>query len=365
MKNIAARIAVGIMRAVYVPVKLFPRKNKIAILSRQGREKSEDICALEAYLADRYPEITVETLVKMVEGPGYAFHMLRQMLAIATSRVVVIDGYCIAASVLKHKSGTRIVQIWHSSAAIKKFGYQCIDAPSGHSRQMAEVMCMHKNYDYVICPSRATGELFCEGFGVSPDKLRLYGLPRLEKIAKSAHDGEQRPKPQDDDKRKIVLYVPTLRKIRPVDAASLIGAIDSEKYRLVVRLHPLDKVDEEVRSSIDAGEEYSTSGWLDACDYIITDYSALGIEAALYEKPVFYYVYDIEEYQRETGLNINPLEEMSWCASTDAREIAEMIEQEYDFTKLKSFRDKYIEVNPENCTESLAEFIAEMVNGEY
>lgn len=349
------------MRLVYGPIKLFPQKNKIAILSRQSDTKPEDIRALEEYLREKHPELGVTVLVKMVGGAGYAFHMLRQMHAIATSKVVVVDGYCIVASVLKHKKGTKIIQIWHSSAAIKKFGYQCLDLPSGHSSETARVMCMHRNYDYVIAPSRATGSLFCKGFDTSEDKIRLFGLPRLEKMAEAETELVSAARAAMDDDRDIVLYVPTLRKIRPVDVASLAQAIDSDRYRLVVRLHPLDKPAN--GEDIDLGEGYSTSQWLKIADHIITDYSALGIEATLLNKPMYFYVYDIDRYSEETGLNINPLEEMSWCSSVSADDIARMIEGDYDFDKLKSFRDKYIEINPENCIEKLAEFIVETVNG--
>lgn len=348
------------MRLVYGPIKLLPQKNKIAILSRQSEMKSDDIRALEDYLRSEHPEIELEVLVKMVGGAGYAFHMLKQMHAIATSKAVVIDGYCIPASVLKHKTGTKIIQIWHSSAAIKKFGYQCLDKPSGHSSATARVMCMHRNYDYVIAPSIATGKLFCEGFNTSEDKIRLFGLPRLEKLTGS-DDAINTTKASVTDDRKIVLYVPTLRKVRNVDAASLAKAIDSNKFRLVVRLHPLDKV--EYTEGIDFGEEYTTNQWLKIADHIITDYSALGVEASLLSKPLYFYVYDVEAYAEETGLNINPLEEMGWCSSKSADEIARMIETDYDLGKLKTFREKYIEINPENCTEKLAEFIVETVNG--
>ncbi|MDO4177401.1 MAG: CDP-glycerol glycerophosphotransferase family protein [Bacillota bacterium] len=359
--SVAAKLAVGMMRAAYAPIKLFPQKNKIAILSRQSKQKPEDIRALEDYLREKHPELELTVLVKMVGGIGYAFHMLRQMHAIASSKTVVVDGYCIAASVLKHKTGTRIIQIWHSSAAIKKFGYQCLDKPSGHSSETARVMCMHRNYDYVICPSMATGRLFCQGFDTTEDRLRLFGLPRLEKMIEPEEEMVSHAKAEMKDEREIVLYVPTLRKVRPVELAPLAEAIDSDRYRLVVKLHPLDRIlDEE---GVDFGEEYSTGQWLKICDHVITDYSALGVEATLLNKPMYFYVYDIDRYQEETGININPLEEMEWCSSDRAEDIAHMIEGEYDFDRLRAFRDKYIEIDPENCTEKLAEFIVETVNG--
>ena len=48
------------------------------------------------------------------------------MYYLATSKVCVLDGYCIPASILKHKKKLKIIQIWHASGAIKKFGYQIL-----------------------------------------------------------------------------------------------------------------------------------------------------------------------------------------------------------------------------------------------
>ena len=47
----------------------------------------------------------------LVNKIGYVFHMFIQMYHISTSKVVVLDTYCIVASVLKHKKETKIIQI--------------------------------------------------------------------------------------------------------------------------------------------------------------------------------------------------------------------------------------------------------------
>jgi hypothetical protein len=40
--------------------------------------------------------------------------------------------------------------MWHALAAIKKFGYQTIGYPDGLKPKIAKVLCMHKNYHYLI-----------------------------------------------------------------------------------------------------------------------------------------------------------------------------------------------------------------------
>ena len=157
MKQLILKIAVLLLRMVYAPMRLLPVKRRVVIISRQSRKASVDIRLLTDYLRMRYPDLKCKVLVRFIE-PGiggklsYMPHMFVQMYYLATSRLVVLDGYCIVACVLPHRKGTEILQMWHAVAAIKRFGYQSIGYPSGHSRVVAETMRMHRNYDYVLCP---------------------------------------------------------------------------------------------------------------------------------------------------------------------------------------------------------------------
>ena len=49
---------------------------------------------------------------------------------------------------------------------------------------------------------------------------------------------------------------------------------------------------------------------LHVADYIITDYSAIVYEAAITQKPIYFYTYDYEEYQINRGTYIDYMSEM-------------------------------------------------------
>lgn len=363
MRNAAMKLVVGILRIVYCPFKLLQVKNRISFISRQDDNPSMDITMLVNYIADNYPEIQCKVLAKRLEGAGkisYAFHMLSQMKAIATSRVVILDGYCIIASALNHKSETKIVQMWHALAAIKKFGYQILDKPSGRRSDVAEIMCMHKNYDCVLASSQETGTLFCQAFNTSEDKLRLFALPRVDEILREDRElrASIRKEYNIDNDTEVILYAPTFRKGRKIDVEALNRMAKEEGYRLIVKLHPVFN-----DGLACADRKYTSYQWLKACDRIITDYSALGIEAVLTGKPVYYYVYDIDEYVEEVGLNINPETEMASASARSIEELRNILKKEYDFNKAREFKEKYVSVSCENCTELLAEYITAMAIG--
>ena len=43
-------------------------------------------------------------------------------------------------------------------------------------------MCMHKNYDYVLAPSKETAKLYEKAFNVESKKIKYIGMPRIDYI---------------------------------------------------------------------------------------------------------------------------------------------------------------------------------------
>ena len=92
---------------------------------------------------------------------------------------------------------------------------------------------------------------------------------------------------------------------------------------------------------------------------IISDYSSLVTEATLADKPLFIYAYDLDEYEENTGLNIDfESEPIAPYVFKDAAELAKAIGAGgYDLDLLRSFRDRYIDIDTDSCTAALADFI--------
>lgn len=387
LKSTILKVAIGGLRFIYAPMKLRKLDNQIVIISRQSNHPTLDIKLLRDYMAENYPSVKCKVLCAKLEQYGavrYGFHMLHQMWEMSRSKVVLIDGYCIAASVLNHKKGTIIIQMWHALAAIKKFGYQTIDKPAGHSRVVAETMCMHRNYDYVIAASEATGKHFGKCFNVTRDKLVYLGLPRIDEILSPHRILPQEYREQGvcafeeairneydiSWDREILLYVPTFRKGANVNLEGIIEATNSDRFTLVIKAHPLyddmdmgryqDDINTNVQVIVD--KRYTSYQWLSICDRVITDYSALGVEAALLDKPLYYYVYDIEEYKKNVGLNVEPLDEMPQATAVTPEELSKLLNDEYNMEKLIMFRNKYISIDKTDCTRQLSEFLVGLMS---
>ena len=365
IKKIVINIAVFVLNMLYLPFKCFKTKNKITYISRQSNTPSLDIVMLKSEMEKKDKSLVQVILVKKIEKGliaqlKYALHTFVQMYHIATSKVVVIDTYIIPVSVLKHKKELRVIQIWHALGAIKKFGYQVIDKQEGSSKVVADSMRMHKNYDAITCASRVTAEFYSEAFNVDIDKIKIVGMPRVDHILGEDRNDEILELNPKFTGKKTILYTPTFRKNADLNICDIIKNVDKSKYNLVIRLHPLDNTN--VPEEYLAKGDFSTYDLMKFADYIITDYSATSIEASLLQKPLFLYVYDIDEYSETRGLNVRLVEELSSSTYKDIKDILKVIENgSYDYDSLKLFRNKYIETYDENNTENVCKLINEFL----
>ena len=361
--SIAVKIAKIFLNIVYGIMKLRKTKQQVLLLSRQSDGESLDFKLIREALEE--DGISIVKLYKMIHKGilsriGYALYMFKIMWNLSVSKVCIIDGYSIPISLLSHKKELKIIQMWHASGATKKFGYQALDTKEGAKRSTAVIMQMHKNYDYILAPSEKTGEFFAEAFNSSKDKIRIIGLPRIEYIKKEDTDLKENilleyPNLRD---KKIVLYVPTFRKNKYINAKDLIENLDKEKYGLIIRKHPLD--DENIPEEYTVSKKYMTNDLLKISDYIVTDYSAIAYEALVTGKPILFYLYDIDDYKNVRGLNVDLEEEMKKESFRNVKDLVSAIESgEYDYEELERFRQKYVTVIKENNIEKFKELVKE------
>lgn len=360
------KFAICCMQIVYTLIKVFPEREKVVMISRQSNTITLDFRLLKKTIQKNAPDVDIVVLTKKLEGNlimkmTYALHMIMQMYHMATAKVVVLDGYCIAASVLDHRPGLRIVQIWHALSAVKCFGYQSLDKAEGSSSVVARTMKMHQNYDYVFCASRKTAAFFSEAFCVPMEKFEILGMPRVDYISdKHDRNDEILSEYPEFGGKETILYIPTFRTGEDLAWHDFVQEVDFNKYNLIISAHPLDSANIDQEYLVD--KKYSTYDLMKFADYIITDYSAVSIEASILDKPILFYVYDYDKYKVTRGLNIDLFTELPSETRTDLREIMKIINNKsYSGEELRKFKTNYVETLGFSNTESISQRIIEMI----
>ena len=297
------------------------------------------------------------------------------MYHLATARVCVLDSYSIALSILPHQDDLFALQMWHALGAIKQFGYQAIGQPGGRNETVARAMHMHRNYDVVTCGGPGSIHAFAAAFDVDPATVVPLGLPRVDYLRAAS---EQRaasgatPALADlvarfprlaDSSKPVVLYAPTFRWHRKSAYRQVVEAFASAGVTLVVKPHDLESATVSGPHVVDA-TGVDILDLLPACDVVITDYSAVAFEAACIQKPVHFYVYDIEEYRSAQGLNFDPLVEMPGESTTDLAELVGRVTSlDYNAEVAEAFRQRFVPPAGAACTANIADLLLSHLRG--
>ena len=351
------------LKFIYFFFKLFKtNNNKIVFISRRSNKCSIEFNVILKSL-EGYNLNSVVLCKKLKKGflniLSYYFEIIRQMYHLATSRICIADSYCIPISILKHKKSLKIIQTWHAMGAIKKFGYQNLDKEYGRNSEIARILCMHKNYDYVISGSNYMKKIFADAFNTDITKIHAIGSPTIDYLLKYKEDIRNKiyDKYPELLNKPVILYVPTFRNKETINIDNLISHVDTDKYNFVVKTHPNSKLSCSYSNYIKPTSFHSIE-LLTIADYIITDYSSIMIEASFMNKPLFLYVYDYDEYVVKNGLNINLFKELPNCVYKKPNEIIKKIENnDYDISIVKNFCNKFISDKNGYSVEILRNYI--------
>jgi CDP-ribitol ribitolphosphotransferase len=238
---------------------------------------------------------------------------------LATSRYVLLDNVFLPMAYLKFPKKVRVIQLWHGTGTIKRFGQ---DVNTGRLKSLEGRA--NSRITHLIVNSEETKKEYMSSFGIGEDKVFVYGSPRTDLFFNAEKINLRKQKFYDQYPdlagKKLVLYAPTFRdqeKDNPklaLDIESLSRGLPKD-YSYLLRLHP-----HVCEAYLRAGHTYqeenviSMSSYSDintlllVADYLITDYSSVIFEYCLREKPMIFFAYDLEEFSDHGRGFYNPYE---------------------------------------------------------
>lgn len=362
-------------------------ENKIAFISRQSETPSTDFRYLINEIKTNYPQYQVVVLCKMIPSSfggkiKYVGEMFRQMKALATSKVVVLDGYCILASMLKHKKDLKIIQIWHALGAFKKFGKSVLDKEGGKSSKTASAFKMHNNYSYIAASGDECVPFFAQAFGQPVSKFIPIGIPRMDYLTDPQENERVRGNvlrkyPQLANGRKNILYAPTFRDTQQDKDAlanateELVNKVNYSDFNLIVKHHVIDSNKEQIytdsRMNKAEGENFTAMDFMCVADYVVTDYSSVIYEALLKDLPIYIYCFDSDKYIDERGFYIDFWTDIPALYSKNAKGICDFIASgmRANSEKEENFKKAYVNKRFSSITAEYGKLIDELARGVY
>jgi Putative glycosyl/glycerophosphate transferases involved in teichoic acid biosynthesis TagF/TagB/EpsJ/RodC len=259
-------------------------------------------------------------------------------------------------------SGATIVNLWHGvplkkiEGDIEQEDHPCVRARRGPPLvRMAYRLLRPQHaepYDLVLGTSAVTAARFQSAFGVSSEQVVTLGYPRNDPLFDESKSVKYLlPEERDiiaemrshkDGGSRVLLYMPTFRdwnnnadRTIPIDWAELDAALEAGGGVLYCKLHPSDQarlpsLDGSKRihlvpSGIDI---YPALRYTDA---LITDYSSIFFDYLLLDRPIVFYPYDLEDYQKFSRTLYDPYDDVTpgpkACSARGLRKlIAELLD---------------------------------------
>ncbi len=368
-------IYLSVLGVLFKPVK---PKNHLTLLVSFEENAQALIRSYKAHAESLSYEMTVlytrhaVSLKKELEGFGsfylnekHPLHLLKAVLVLFKSKVVITDNYFLMTSVLNRRPQTTCIQVWHANGSLKKFGLEDVTNQNRPASDISRFKKVYRSFDFVTVGSDAMADVFKKSFGIRDGQLLKTGIPLTD-----VYYEEHKPELKHKWPKKIILYAPTFRDYDmqsfrlPFTEEQLTNALNGE-YMLLVKLHPavLHHISASFESELIKNvSDMRLHDLLKAADILITDYSSVPFEFALLNKPIFFFTYDLEEYDRKRGLIDNYTSVIPGKACHDSEALLEeMTKKPFRAEEMKRFSDKWNMYSDGNSSSKLLQFAEEQI----
>lgn len=349
-----------ILKFVNIFVKLCSIKNnQVAFISLESNKLESDLKLIYDELS-KDKKYNLKTVLinynkkSLLNNFLYMLNCIKQIYIINTSKIVLITDNNYVISNFK-RDGVKVIQVWHATGAIKKFG-------NAIKREYPI-----RNYDYVLANSDYWKKPYQEAFNVSKDNVIVTGMPRVDHLVDRDYLVKTKAKLVDKypilKNKKVILYAPTFRgniyqgfKSIAFNGKKLLDSL-GEDYVLIYKFHPL-LLNEPVidcERILNLNNE-DTHDLFTVSDMLVSDFSSIIFDYAFLNKPLYFFVPDLDEYLKTLGCFVDYQKMMPGAICFNEKELTKaiLIDKNYD---LKNFLQTFFKYQDGNNTKRVVEFI--------
>lgn len=355
-------------------------KNKVIFVEARLDHLDNSFEYLYRALSDHYDvDIHVHYLREtFVPYKEYVKNCKAMLADAATAGYIFLTEASNVIGCINKRPETKVCQLWHACGAFKKFGLSTageLFGPdlAGHRRHP-----YYANLDYVTVSSPEVVWAYAEAMDLKGKEeiIRPVGVSRTdvffrEDFINAARDKLYRIFPAARGK-KVILFAPTFRggvsyakTAEYFDPSLLEGKLKGE-YVLLTKHHPLirelPKIDPAIEGSfaMDVTKTMTIEELLCVSDICISDYSSLIFEFSLFERPMIFFAYDLEEYFDWRGFYYDYETLAPGPLVRTHEELCEAIlgmENDFDRERVIRFKEKFMSACDGHATERILRMV--------
>ena len=287
---------------------------------------------------------------------------------------------------IRKKEEQVYLQTWHGTP-LKRLAHdiEFAEDTTFYRSEMSYEKMVHtydvdvEKYNYMISPNKFCTEVFQTSFRINRERLIETGYPRNDFITNASEEDILQIKnkfniPTD---KKIVLYAPTWRDNSYVAAGYTFELkadfhkwkeILGDEYIVVFKPHYLiiNKYEDDtslegflysIPASAEINELYVIS------DILITDYSSVFFDYAVLNRPIYFYMYDIEEYKDQLrGFYLDIYSELPGKIYDEEEKLLNDISNNvYDYSHLSKFNERFSHAQDGQCGKKVLDILAKHI----
>lgn len=377
------RVFVGrLMPQLYDQMKDLPVEEKIVFMQpREGLNQSFKYIFNRIKKDFPYEPVLCELHYGQVSTAEHYVNALGFVRESATARAIMLHESSAYLSHMDIRPETKVVQLWHGCGIIKHLGLSNADKPGFKKMSTFMEFPEHQKYDLVTMAGEEMRWVFEEFMGLPKDDpvLQAIGVSRTdefydEEYVKKCYDTLHRLIPQSENK-KVILYAPTYRgkgvhRYAPdaLDIAAMAKEL-SDDYVLIIKQHQtvkeLPKIPEGLEGvfawDMTRSEDLDINQLMTVADICISDYSSVIFEYSLFERPIIFFMFDLDEYSDSRGMYYS-YEELAECGpvfktNEEMIDYLKHIDERFDKQKVIDFKNRFMSACDGHSTERIIAFI--------
>ena len=275
----------------------------------------------------------------------------------------------------------RIINLWHG-VPLKKIGME--QENLGRLTKLYYKYLFADNYEAVVTTSEELIPVMSRSFLVEPERVKVWGQPRNDKLFQKMDAGEQMKNIFRGERlpefTRLLLYAPTFRdhgetKVFPFPEFEGAGReaalkrlqefLEKHQSMLCIRMHLYEKEGYEWLRALDhpgsrirflnEDRVEDIMEVLAMFDLLITDYSSVFFDYANLRRPILFFMYDYEQYKHEMRDFYFDIHMLPGPVLMDQEEVLQTLKNLPDV--VDKYEKKYVEFNNvfnphrEQCSE--------------
>lgn len=223
---------------------------------------------------------------------------------------IFVDDFHPLLYTVKFRKSQEIIQLWHAVGAFKTVGFSRTGKKGGPFFDSVN----HRNYTKAFVSSENDVPFYGEAFGIKEQNIIPTGVPRTDILFDEEYEKEITKKMEEYlpiiKGKKVILFAPTFRgnghrsahyPFFKIDFTRLAHYCKENNAVVLFKMHPF------VKNTLNIPEQYKNY-FVDISDFrevndilfitniLISDYSSLVYEFAVFKRPMLFYAFDLEDY---------------------------------------------------------------------